>query len=156
MFDNVGSKIKGVVMFFFVLAVIGAFIISIICFNGMKYEMHGFIALVLSGVIFGFGACVAWLMSLAAYAFGELVEDTARIRYLLDSGNVGGGSQLGNSSSSNSSSGINSRANILVTPPAGVPESVRPEVRMIQCPACKELQREDSRYCGVCGVTLKN
>ena len=149
MFDNVGSKIKGVVMFFFVLAVIGAFIISIICFNGMKYEMHGFIALVLSGVIFGFGACVAWLMSLAAYAFGELVEDTARIRYLLDSDNVV------NSLSNNNSSGANSRANILVPPPANVPESVRPEVRMIQCPACKELQREDSKYCGVCGITLK-
>ena len=136
-------------MFFFVLAVIGSFIISIICFNGMKYEMHGFIALVLSGVIFGFGACVAWLMSLAAYAFGELVEDTARIRYLLDSDNVV------KSSSSNSSSGINARANILATPPANVPTSVRNEARMIQCPACKELQREDSKYCGVCGITLK-
>lgn len=155
MFDNVGSKIKGVVKFFFFVAGIGAFVIAIICFNGMKYELHGFIALMLSAVIFGFGVCVAWLMSLAAYAFGDLVEDTARIRYLLDSGNVGNGSSSGNSSSSNSSSGINARANILATPPANVPTSVRNEVKMIQCPACKELQREDSKYCGVCGITLK-
>lgn len=149
MFNNVGAKIKGVVKFFFFIGGVGAFIMSIICFNGMKYEMHGFIALALSTLIFGFGVCVAWMMSLAAYAFGDLVEDTARIRYLLDSGNVE------NYSSSNNSSGINSRANILATPPENVPTSVRNEGKMIQCPHCKELQREDSRYCGVCGITLK-
>lgn len=131
---------------FFFIAIVGDFFASIAFIKGMSYEFDGFVAVVFGVIVFDY--CVAWLMSLAGYAFGELVEDTARIRYLMENDNTGKSSLLAKDFSPNSVKGDNSTSNLLGN-------GSQNNVKIITCPSCKELQRDDSRYCGVCGVTLK-
>lgn len=73
LFGNVGGKIKTLVKVMFFLEVMGSFVGAIACFSSVEDgELLGLgIAVV--------GPLVAWISSLALYAFGELVESNLRI-----------------------------------------------------------------------------
>lgn len=65
MFNNVGEKIKGVAVIWFVLSLIASVIL------GLATAESGGILFLLIGVV------VSWVTALFLYGFGELIESTA-------------------------------------------------------------------------------
>ncbi len=97
MYNNVGSKLKGLAKFIAWLGIIGSCISGItimtagsrITFNGA----YGSSSLAGGGVIAGIiimviGSLASWLSSLALYGFGELIENTAEMNEKLSSKQV--------------------------------------------------------------------
>ena len=70
LYDNIGSKIKNLAKWIFIVEAIGAIITGLVLmFTDNDFILYGFLALVC-------GPIVAWVGSWILYAFGELVENT--------------------------------------------------------------------------------
>lgn len=69
MFDNIGSKVKGLATFVCVMGIVGALIYAIIIWlSGVQYSgILGFVVLLV-------GALVAWIGSWVTYAIGEAAD----------------------------------------------------------------------------------
>ena len=94
MFHNPGGKLKGLakVLFWIQIIMFAGFGIAIM-FGGISvlgYEDAPNIVTITSGCLLIFlGILVAWISTIALYAFGELVESNKRIEELLRAGNRG-------------------------------------------------------------------
>ena len=76
MFDNVGGKLKGLAKVLCWLGIIGSMISAIVMWSrGYGFAIAGGIFTLIIGCL------ASWLSSLGLYAFGQLVEDTAAVRF---------------------------------------------------------------------------
>ena len=137
MFDNVGSKIKGLVQVVFWLEFLAAFICGIVF---MKNAGFFWGLLIMAG-----GFLTAWLSNLVLYSYGQLVDNTDKIR-----------------------EGINK---LVKNETTVVPEKIKADTSVqndtvvvpsetengenILCPFCGELQPVGRNYCNICGTRLK-
>lgn len=146
MFDNVGGKIKGVVKGFFALLIIITIIISIVIWYNVADWHNGFVGFLAGGVTFGIGFFFAWLSCLAAYAFGQLVENSDIIREYLEEDD--------DTSEDRSVSSNNSNASYS---PRRYSEEVyvNENGNSVTCPKCNEYQPVGRGYCSICGTSLK-
>ena len=80
MFDNIGSKIKGVATTVTVILIVLSLIGGALTWKGMADLRQGTLGFILFLVIGGVGSLLAWLGSLCLYGFGQLIEDTSAIR----------------------------------------------------------------------------
>ena len=80
MFDNIGSKIKGVATTVTVILIVLSLIWGGVTWKGLADIHQGTTGFVMFLVIGGLGSLAAWLGSLVLYGFGQLIEDTSAIR----------------------------------------------------------------------------
>lgn len=76
MFDNIGEKIKGYAKFIFAIYVIAGVIGAIVTW----VAVGGFGGFLLFLLVAAFSVIIGYLSVMFVYAFGDLVENTARIR----------------------------------------------------------------------------
>lgn len=146
MFSNVGGKIKGVVRGFFVINIIFSAIISIVIWNGVADWYNGFVGFLAGGVAFGIGFFFAWLLSLAAYAFGQLVENSDRIREILEDEDY---------TPENSNDDFTNSTPTYKTSRPKEDVYVNENGNTVTCPKCNETQPAGKSYCSICGESLK-
>lgn len=80
MFDNISCKIKAIAWIEFVVGVIASLISGIVMmFLGNWFVLYGGLCIVL-------GCFVAFVLAVLIYGFGELIERTVRIEYLVGRG----------------------------------------------------------------------
>ena len=75
MYDNIGSKIKGLAKVTFIVEAICAIIAGIaLCFSDEE-------GLIFTGlfIVIPIGALIAWVQSWLLYGFGELIDNTSEI-----------------------------------------------------------------------------
>ena len=107
-------------------------------------RMHmGGAGVVIFLVIVGVGAVIAYVCYLMLYAFGELVDNSAKILHRLNNIETTGGTQT--------DSGGRMYPNA-VEPPKPVAQSI-PQGQ-IQCPFCKKVQPAGTVFCGGCGAHI--
>ncbi len=71
MYENIGRKIKGLAMFFFIVVAIAAVIVGIVC---MVDD-----AVAIGWLVILFGSIVAYVSSWVLYGFGEIVDKLCEI-----------------------------------------------------------------------------
>ena len=86
MFNNIGSKIKGLAKFFCffgiginVLLGIACIITGIIFLDGWDTEIIGIILIIVGPVLAIFGSLLSWISSFILCGFGQLVENSDKL-----------------------------------------------------------------------------
>lgn len=77
LYNNIGSKIKGLAKFVFIFDAILSIIVGLISLLLAENNVSIVFGIL---IIFG-GPIIAWILSWFLYAFGELVEDVGIIRF---------------------------------------------------------------------------
>ena len=93
MFNNIGSKIKGLAKFIFwvmsIAAIIGGFIVALGAISKMSDNAQsGVLGILLGVAIAVFGVILAWLQNFLLYGFGELVDSNQKILRELEQRNM--------------------------------------------------------------------
>ena len=154
MFNNVGGKIKGVVKGFFAINVIFTVILGIVVWYNVADWNNGFVGFLAGGFTFAIGFFFAWLSSLAAYAFGQLVENSDRIREHLENG-ADNTSKDSSDSYNNSNTGYNNGSASYTSSGYNANVYVNENGNSVTCPKCNESQPVGRGYCSICGTSLK-
>lgn len=163
MFYNIGGKIKGVIKVFFTIMTVISIISGIVVMVTIFEFGSVFAGLLAGGVVAGSGILFAWLVNLVGYGFGQLVENSDRIREKLErmeDGQSGTGTLFtSNTSYSNAPRPTNPAAatprpaNNTATAPR--PSNVVYEnTSYVTCPNCKESQPSGRSYCNICGAKM--
>lgn len=84
MFDNIGGKMKAFAKILCILGIIGASIGFIVMLIG-GIEAEEAVVIIMSFVVLGVGILFAWIGSWGLYGFGELIENSDKQTYLLNS-----------------------------------------------------------------------
>ena len=92
MFENIGSKIKGLAKLLFWITVTGAVIggLGVIIYGALNVnnESNESIAAIMGGVgIIVIGIIVAWLQNFLLYGYGELIDSNQKILKYLEGKN---------------------------------------------------------------------
>ncbi len=76
MFDNIGRKIKNLAFVFCIIGIVFSMVAGVSLFaeeEGLRGAIY-----ILAGIT------ISWIGNFLLYGFGELIENTSRIRYLLE------------------------------------------------------------------------
>lgn len=83
MYNNSGTKIKNLADFLAVTQIIIAFVEAIAVFGWLHEESPG-LAFFIALIVFAVGAVLAWLANLLLGGFGDLIQETSRIRVVAE------------------------------------------------------------------------
>lgn len=150
MFNNVGGKIKGVISVVSGIMMLISIIIGIAVFIIARWELGGFWAFVVGVAVAGIGILISWLSNLVGYAFGQLVENSDRIREMLEDDEDGEEvitkletPSVAKAAQSNS--------------PVKAPSNIYNEnTTYVTCPNCNESQPAGKSYCNICGAKMNS
>lgn len=129
MYENPGSKLKGVATVFFVIGIIIALLAAIGVYRTLdSITYKSGMPLLIAIIVFVISCLLSWLSYLRLYAFGELVEKVCQIESTVQK--------------------LQKNAIPVPTPaPAPTPAPKR------TCPVCGQLQ-PDGKFCGNCGAEI--
>lgn len=129
MYNNAGTRIKGLAMVFCVLGVIASVLLAVAGYqltmsltSSVFHEGNAGVAIIVALVVFAVFAVISWLGYLLLYGFGELIDETCQIRAML---------QNPQDSNSDGVRGTEER----------------------KCPVCGNTEN-NGKYCGQCGSPL--
>ena len=84
MFENIGSKIRGLARLILLVGVMLSAIAMIgiwITGGGLSGRMNGFMVFLFGLLMGALGCLCAWVGAILIYGFGQLIEDTETIRH---------------------------------------------------------------------------
>lgn len=152
MFYNVGHKIKGVISTVTAILMLFSILEGIATFLILKSELE-FWAFLIGVAVAGIGILFSWLANLVGYAFGQLVENSDRIREMMEN------SYSGSSNNQKTSFDVQaeqrkaaSSNNQVQNTPKAVP--IYNNTTYVTCPGCNESQPAGKTYCNICGGRL--
>ncbi|MBR3084055.1 MAG: zinc ribbon domain-containing protein [Oscillospiraceae bacterium] len=139
MFDKPGEKIQGIAVMLFYGLLIASVVLAFVFGLEDSWGRTVFHAGVFFGILIG-GAAYAYLMSLALYAFGSLVDNTEVIRSELKT--------------DNERKGLESARSFFNRDPAQDVISSKKVKKYKTCPNCGEENPSSELFCHQCGAKL--
>ena len=153
MFNNVGGKIKGVISAVTGILMFISIVEGIATFLLLKWEL-GFWAFIIGLIVAGVGMLFSWLANLVGYAFGQLVENSDRIREMMESSNgINNSNQMTSFDVQAQQRKAESSSNTPKAAPKVAP--IFSDTTYVTCPTCKESQPAGKTYCNICGGRLE-
>ncbi len=172
MFDNIGSKIKGLATVICWIGIIISIIIGFMTFAQFNRLAPGRGVLMAILIIAG-GSLLSWIGSFVLYGFGELIDKADSIDRKLGSGSgpslIGGGAASYPGPVTNRQPGPNEwkckcgriNPNYVGTCSCGLARNggaamvkPAPTFRTVYCPECGSQERADHKNCYKCGAKL--
>lgn len=154
MFNNVGSKIKGVISVVSGIMMIASIIAGIAAFFVLRWELEGFWAFVIASLIAGVGVLFSWLSNLVGYAYGQLVENSDRIREMLENDGDDRAELLTKLVENSATKTTQSNTTAKSAPVKASASFLNENTNYVTCPSCKESQPAGKSYCNICGAKM--
>ena len=151
MFNNVGHKIKGVISTVTAILMVVSVIEGIAVFFILKWELE-FWAFLIGLAVAGIGILFSWLANLVGYAFGQLVENSDRIREMMENSNA---YNNGNQLTSFDIKATQTKAFSSYKPTINT-GAIQENTTYVTCPGCKESHPAGKTYCNICGAKLNS
>ena len=150
MFNNIGNKIKGFATFLTIIGIIASIIVGIILIISGASLYYGGGTLILAGILaMVVGSLISWISSFVLYGFGQLIDSTERIEYMVYDISQSYKNIASNHSSVSDAHQFHS-SNPTPTPaPTPTPQKESP-VKW-RCPKCDTPYTQSVRWCNVCG-----
>lgn len=154
MFNNVGTKIKGVISAVSGIMMVISVIIGIATFVTLRWEFEDFWAFVLGSLVAGIGIFFSWVSNLVGYAYGQLVENSDRIRELLEDDGDDRAELLTKLVENSASKTTQSNTTAKSAPVKASASFLNENTNYVTCPSCKESQPAGRNYCNICGAKM--